>query len=160
MNVDRTAARVGVGLAALPVFSHAVLVAVLEVVYSGLFTSAEASAIFDAAYGPVATTTALLIFGMLLVAPAAAFYLAFPEERAAGPVAGGFAAGAVVYGVGLGAGAWVSGMGTPFPGGAPRFAVWPALLFGGTGALGALAGDTVGPLFRTPEGADEQHPRW
>jgi hypothetical protein len=64
-----------------------------------------------------------------------------------------------VYGAGIAGIGALAGMRPPVEG-HPRFATWLILLFGGMAALGALAGDTVGPLFRLPEDADGEHPRW
>jgi hypothetical protein len=158
MRLDRTTTRFGVAIAAVPVVSNLLTELLLELLTSGLFDSAQATRLLHTVFDPVAFVNVLLTLGVLVVAPAVAFYLAFPEHREAGAVVAGFAVGAVVYGAGVATVGWAGGMRPPVE--YPRFATWLVLLFGGVAALGALAGDTVGPLFRAPEGADGEHPRW
>jgi hypothetical protein len=155
MYVDRTAARVGVTVAAVPVAANAAFTAVVAF---------RADLLVDLGREPVGRellfwSPPLLILAAVAFAPFAACYLTFPEDRTAGPVVGGFTVAAVVLAAGV-VGCWWAASVRPVWGTYPQLATWLALLFGGAAALGAVGGDTVGPLFRLPEGADEDHPRW
>jgi hypothetical protein len=154
MYVDRTAARLGVAVAAVPVAANAVFSAVVT-----FRTDLLADPVSGWVADLVLWSPPLLILAAIAFAPFVACYLTFPEERAAGPVVGGFAAGAVVLAGGV-VGCWWAASVRPVWGSYPQLATWLALLFVGTAALGAVGGDTVGPLFRAPEGADGDHPRW
>jgi hypothetical protein len=166
MDVDSRALRLGVAVAVVgtvPKVAVVVALYVLDVPVEPTGLSVFASWSWDAvAHWAADTVTG----GMLLVAPLAALYAAFPEDRDPAPVVAGFTAAALVFGVGLTAAEVLPALLFPFPPAPPaeyvRMGVGRALRFGVLAALGAFAGDAGGSVFRAPEGADgeEGHPRW
>lgn len=158
MNVDRRALRLDVTVRGFGVLVQAVTHPTLIVVHPpGL---AEAVPYFGSWFSVVARSGTLRTYGMVLVAPVVGFVVAFAEERDAAPVVAGLGVGALVFGLGVvGVARTVS---TPAPpiGEYLRMGLQLSLEFVATGALGALGGDVVGPLFRSPDCEDRQLPRW
>jgi hypothetical protein len=164
MDVDRRALRLGVavaGVGALAQLSATVALFVLDVPVEPTGLPVFGSWSWDAVANWAADT---VTGGMLLVAPVAALYAAFPDEYDATPVVWGFAVGALLFGVGVAAEQVLAAVLWPFqPAPATtyvRIALRRALSFGVLAALGAFAGDGVGQLFGARGGEDGQHPRW
>lgn len=160
MNVDRRALRSGVAVGGFGVLVQAVTQTALLVVAPPGLAEAEAVPYFGTWFSAIAWSGLVLGYGMVLVAPVVAFAVAFGEERDAGPVAAGLGVGALVFGLGVAGVAWTVSNPAPPVVEYLRMGLRLSLVFAATGTLGALGGDVVGPLFRSPEGEDGQHPRW
>lgn len=161
--VDRSALRVGLGLATVAVFAQAgARVSLLVVDYpvepTGLPPFAGWS--WDAVVNWFADRIAQ---GVLLLVLGAASSLSASADRDLGPVLAGFAAGAVVYAAGVAGSFYVGVLVSPLPldlGQAGRMFAWQFLAFGAASGVGTLAGNEVRPLLRSPDGDDADPPRW
>lgn len=146
---------VGVGIGVLGVLAFAVTAGVVVTFDAPLVSDPITLPSFTTPLEAVASLALGLSFATPLLAAAGAFSVMATDCGDLGTVAAGFLPGGLVYGAGFGALYWVAFMHTQVPL-VPwvREGLWLGVVFAGSGALGALAGDLVAGRGRRAIGSN------